>query len=117
MSSGRHHASGGTPDPGSSGVRAVLEAHLVNRFITGDCAESSLELKPGDGYQSFRLKVHHYTGPDIAPTAATLCTDTFGTDNTKALFLYGPAATLLGQNMPQADWTLSFEVISSLLKA
>lgn len=93
-----------------------MKADTVNRLITDYCIDSVLELGCGDGYQASLLNVHRYTGLDIAPRAVRLCVDRFQNDDTKSFVLYSPNVPMPRVAVPQADMTLSLDVIFHLVE-
>lgn len=101
---------------GSAGELARFKADVLNDFVREHSVQSVIEFGCGDGQQLALAQYPRYLGLDVSQAAVALCTRRFAGDPTKSFLRYDGARTWQPGDFPQADLTISLDVIYHLLE-
>ena len=101
---------------GSSGALARFKAEVLNAFVRENSVRSVIEFGCGDGQQLALAEYPQYVGLDVSPTAIELCSRRFAGDPAKSFLFYDGFSPDIPGNIPQADLTLSLDVVYHLLE-
>lgn len=112
----RRYGLGMTSGSGSSGRLARFKAQVINNFVRQHGIRTVIEFGCGDGSQLELAEYPQYLGLDVSRTAVEACRRRFGGDPTKSFLLLDPLPGPRPQELPQADLTLSLDVIYHLLE-
>lgn len=104
------YRSGGTSGAGSYNRLARFKAAFINEFVALNNISTVIEFGCGDGNQANQLRIPHYTGVDVSPTALARCRKLCSQSD----YLFIAPEELANTSM--ADLTLSLDVIFHLVE-
>lgn len=106
----------GDSGSGSRGRLARFKAEFLNSFVLEHDVGSVIEFGCGDGRQLQLAEYPRYIGLDVSRVAVALCSERFGSDETKSFFLYDPSCFIDHHRIFQADMATSLDVIYHLVE-